>query len=164
MPDDAMTEETNTIAPMGMADMANYIGVPFGPSPWITVTQKMIDEFADATGDHAWFHTDPERAKRELPYGDSIAHGLFTLSLTVKMMGEMVRSKGQGRALNYGYDKVRFLAPVVTGSRIRMRGEVVGAEPKPDGGVVIRMRMTVEIEGGDRPALVMDWMEIGWPA
>jgi len=145
MSDAAMSEETKIIEPRSMADLANFIGVPFGPSKWITITQEMINAFAEATGDHAWFHTDPERAKRELPYGDSIAHGLFTLSLTVKMVGDMMRSKNEGRALNYGYDRVRFLAPVVTGDRIRMRGEVVSAEPKANG-VVIRMRMTVEMK------------------
>jgi len=160
---DAAAEPMTIIEPNGMADMARFVGQPLGPSPWLTITQEMLNVFADATGDHAWFHIDTERAKRELPYGDTIAHGLFTLALTPKMWAEMVRVQDTGRALNYGYDKVRFLAPVVNGDRIRMRGEVAEVQPRGDGGVLVRMRMTVEIEGKDKPALVMDWMEVAWP-
>ena len=155
-------EEKKILRPESLADCENYVGEAFGPSDWITVDQKMIDDFAQVTGDHAWLHVDVERAKREMPDGKTIAHGLLTLSLTVQMFGQIMKTGGKGgKALNYGYDRVRFLAPVQVGSRLRMRAVVASAERKPQG-VLPRFRVTVEIEGSDKPAMVGEWMELAF--
>ena len=130
-------------------------GQALGPTDWITVTQERINTFADATGDHQWIHVDPERA-RAGPFGACVAHGYLTLSLANLFLPQLVRYERLKMGVNYGCDKVRFPAPVKVGARIRGRGEVVAAEPVKGDGVQITVRISVEIEGADKPGCVVD--------
>ena len=137
-------------------DVLQHIGEELGPSEWLTVTQDMIDTFAEATGDHQWIHVDVERARRELPGGKTIAHGYLTLSLLPRLAPTLMTITGRRRGLNYGSNKIRFISPVPAGSRIRLRQRFVNAEETGDGGVRITSEMTMEVEGGDRPAMVAE--------
>lgn len=131
------------------------VGQTLGPTEWITVTQERINTFADATGDHQWIHVDPERAQVG-PFGACVAHGYLTLSLANLFLPQLVRYERLKMGVNYGCDKVRFPAPVKVGARIRGRGEVVAAEPVKGDGVQITVRISVEIEGADKPGCVVD--------
>ena len=144
--------------------IADFIGCELGVSDWLTVGQDRIDAFAEVTGDHQWIHTDIERAAREAPGGTTIAHGLLTLSLLPTMRANLgLVPEGVGRALNYGYDRIRFLAPVPPGARLRTHTLLTAAEPK-GGGWLVTTRNTVEIEGADKPALVADALTLFLPA
>lgn len=138
-------------------------GQELGVSSWMTVDQATIDAFAEATGDHQWIHVDPERAAQS-PFGSTIAHGLLTLSLMPAMRAEIggLPTEGVGQVINYGYDEVRFLAPVKVGSRIRLRAEVLEARPRARGALV-KTRNTTEIEGGKKPAMVADSLVLLFP-
>ena len=125
-----------------------------GPTDWITVEQSRVDEFADATDDHQWIHVEPARAASG-PFGTTIAHGYLTLSLVNFFLPDLVRVEGAKMGVNYGTNKVRFPAAVKVGARIRGRAQVLEATDVP-GGVQIVVRVTIEIEGGDRPACVAD--------
>ena len=129
-------------------------GRDLGATDWITLTQKRIDTFADATDDHQWIHVDPVRAK-DGPFGGCIAHGYLTLSLANLFLPRLMTCERLRMGVNCGCDQVRFLAPVKAGSRIRGRGLVVRAEPVADG-VQVVVRMTVEIDGKDKPGCVVD--------
>jgi acyl dehydratase len=130
------------------------VGQPLGSSQWLTITQDRINTFADATDDHQWIHVDPVRAK-EGPFGACIAHGYLTLALVARFQPELLEVKMK-MGVNYGCDKVRFPAPVPVGSRIRGVGQLIAAEMTKDGGVQATIRVTVEIDGSDRPACVVD--------
>jgi acyl dehydratase len=125
-----------------------------GPTDWITVEQSRVDEFADATDDHQWIHVDPARAASG-PFGTTIAHGYLTLSLVNFFLPNLVRVEGAKMGVNYGTNKVRFPAAVKVGARIRGRAQVLEATDV-SGGVQIVVRVTIEIEGGERPACVAD--------
>jgi len=133
-------------------DYVNYIGKEIPPSEWHKVDQKQINDFADATFDHHWYHVDVERARREMPDGRTIAHGLFTLSLVPGMTEKIIHVKDKGQARNYGFDRVRFTAPVQVDSRLRLHAKVVSMEAKKIG-TVVRTAYLMEIEGSARPAL-----------
>jgi len=141
-------------------DVLKHLGQDLGPSEWLTVTQEMIDKFAEATGDHQWIHVDVERAKREMPGGKTIAHGYLTLSLLPRLAPTLMTITNRRRGVNYGSNKIRFISPVPAGSRIRLRQRLVNAEQTKDGGVRITSEMTIEVEGGDRPAMVAETMGI----
>ena len=127
-------------------------------SDWITVDQSMVDRFADAIDDHQFIHVDPDRAKAESAYGGTIVHGFFVLSLLTAFTRTALPHAGPGAVeVNYGFDKVRFLAPVPVGSRLRGRFSVAGETAKA-GGVLRSYAVSVEIEGVDRPALAADWL------
>jgi len=128
------------------------VGDVYGPSSWIEVTQERINGFADATEDHQWIHVDPERAAAG-PFGGTIAHGYLTLSLVIPLWSELLTVEGIGMAVNYGLNKVRFPAPVPTGSRIRLHG-VIAAVTEVKGGAEVVVDLTVEIEGQAKPACV----------
>ncbi len=130
------------------------VGQPLGESQWVTITQERINQFADATDDHQWIHVDAERAK-DGPFGVCIAHGYLTLSLASRFLPEIVDVRMK-MGVNYGCDKVRFPAPVPVGSRIRGRGDLIAAERTKDGGVQATIRVTVEIDGGAKPACIAD--------
>lgn len=131
------------------------VGMALGSSEWLTVTQQRVDNFADATDDHQWIHVDPERAA-EGPFGATIAHGYLTLSLTSRFLPEIVALENLRMGVNYGCEKVRFPNAVKVGARVRGHGEMLSAEPTKDGGVQAVIRVTVEIEGEERPACVAD--------
>ena len=145
------------------ADVFKHIGQELGPSEWLVVTQEMIDKFADATGDHQWIHVDVERAKRELPGGKTIAHGYLTLSLLPRLAPTLMKISQRRRGVNYGSNKIRFISPVPAGSRIRLRQRLVNADETKDGGVRITSEMTMEVEGGERPAMVAETMSVVYP-
>ena len=131
------------------------VGKPLGTSEWVEITQERVNLFADATDDHQWIHVDPVRAKAG-PFGAPIAHGYLTLSLMARFLPQIVEVRGMKMGVNYGTDKVRFPSAVKVGSRIRGRGELVAAEKTRDGGVQATIRVTVEIDGADKPACVAD--------
>lgn len=130
------------------------VGQQLGSSEWLEITQQRVNQFADATDDHQWIHVDVERA-RGGPFGAPIAHGYLTLSLLSRFMPEIIQVSGIRMGVNYGTDKVRFPAPVKVGARIRAHGQLVEARAV-EGGVQVVNRITVEIEGGDKPACVAD--------
>ena len=140
-----------------LANVNDFVGKELGVSDWLMVDQEKINAFAECTGDHQWIHVDVERAKRESPFGTTIAHGYLTLSLLPAMQFAIgTLPQGVTAALNYGADKVRFLNPVKSGARIRDRVTLVAVEEKGNGRVLMTSRHTVEIEGEEKPALVAD--------
>ncbi|MES2490857.1 MAG: MaoC family dehydratase [Pseudomonadota bacterium] len=131
------------------------VGKPLANSEWLTITQERINMFADATEDHQWIHVDPVRAK-DGPFGACIAHGYLSLSLVASFQEQMATLENLRMGVNYGTDKVRFPSAVKVGSRLRGKGELIAAEKTKDGGVQATIRVTVEIEGAERPACVAD--------
>lgn len=136
-------------------EVLSYVGKPLGESEWVSISQERINQFADATDDHQWIHVDPVKAK-DGPFGACIAHGYLSLSLVARFLPEIALLKNLKMGVNYGTDKVRFPSAVKVGSRLRGRGEMVAAEKTKDGGVQATIRVTVDIEGADRPACVAD--------
>lgn len=130
------------------------VGETLGPTDWLTIEQSRVDAFATATGDHQWIHVDVERA-RQGPFGGTIAHGYLTLSLSSFFLPQLMRVDVSGMGINYGLDRVRFPAPVRVGARIRGRGEIVSVTAV-SGGVQVVVRVSIDVEGGDRPACVAD--------
>jgi acyl dehydratase len=137
-------------------DLKSAVGSEIGVSDWMQVTQQQIERFADATGDDQWIHVDIERAKRELPGKTTIAHGLLTLALAPELVRGVARIKGLKRTLNYGANRIRYLAPVPSGARLRGRVTVADAEDVPPEGLRVTYGVTIEIEGGKRPACVAE--------
>ncbi|MET0558917.1 MAG: MaoC family dehydratase [Solirubrobacterales bacterium] len=140
----------------GVEGMQSLIGQEIGPSEWRTVTQADIDTFADLSGDDQWIHVDVERAKTESPYGTTIAHGNLTLSLVDGFRKELIDATGFALGVNYGWDKIRFHAPVPVDSKVRARAEVVSVEEKGGGWYQVVTRFTIEVEGADKPSFVGD--------
>jgi len=134
-----------------------FAGRELGISEWVTVDQPRIDQFATCTGDHQWIHVDIERARREGPFGGPIAHGYLTLSLVAAMLMEIgVIPPDAATGLNYGLDKVRFLAPVKAGARVRARVTLVSAQPQDGGRVLLKLDCKLEIEGEVKPAVIAE--------
>jgi acyl dehydratase len=142
------------------SDLLQHVGETLGPSEWLTVTQEMIDKFADATGDHQWIHVDVERAKKEMPGGKTIAHGYLTLSLLPRLAPTLMKVEKRRRGLNYGSNRVRFTAPVPAGARIRLSQKLLKVDPVEDNGFRITSEMTMEVEGNKRPAMVAETLSI----
>lgn len=140
----------------GVDELREAKGQQLGVSDWFTVGQEQIDGFADATGDHQWIHVDAEKAK-DGPFGTTIAHGFLTLSMLVPMVWGVYRVDGVKMGVNYGLNKVRFTSPVPVGSRVRGNVELVDVSDV-SGGVQVTSKVTVEIEGSERPALVAEWL------
>ena len=136
------------------ADLLSAVGQQLGPTDWLKVDQDRINLFADATGDHQWIHTDPERAASG-PFGGTIAHGYLTLSLANLFLPQLMEVREVAMGVNYGCEKVRFPAPVPAGSRIRGAGEIISAE-EIKGSVQAVVRVTIEVEGAAKPACVVD--------
>jgi acyl dehydratase len=146
-----------TIAQYCMATASQFIGRELGASGWVVVDQDRIDAFAACTGDRQWIHLDVARAKRESPFGGPIAHGYLTLSLVAAMVMELgVIPPDAATGLNYGLDKVRFIAPVKAGARVRTRATLLAAEAQSGGRVLLKLSCTLEIEGEAKPALVAE--------
>ena len=137
------------------------VGQQLGHSDWLEIDQQRIDLFADATGDHQWIHVDPERAAQG-PFGATIAHGYLTLSLANLFLPQIMQVDNISMGVNYGCEKVRFPAAVPVGSRVRGSGEIISAE-EVKGGVQVVVRMTIEIEGSERPACVIDTISRFFP-
>ena len=137
----------------GIEGVQSLVGQQLGYSDWVEITQEMVNQFADATGDHQWIHVDPERAKRESPFGGPIAHGYLTLSLLPQLLSQIVEITGFRMGVNYGTEKVRFPSPVPVGSRVRA-GATLESATLFEGGIAMNMGVTVEVEGGSKPAMV----------
>ncbi len=144
------------------AELLASVGKELGASDWLEIDQRRIDLFADATGDHQWIHVDPERAK-EGPFGSTIAHGYLTLSLASYFLPRILELRGIAMGVNYGTDKARFPAPVPVGSRVRAGAELVKAE-EIKGCIQATVRVTIEVEGADRPSCVVDTISRYYPA
>jgi acyl dehydratase len=145
-----------TVEVNGVEGMQALIGQEVGPSDWRTVTQEDIDSFAKLSGDHQWIHVDVDRAKTESPYGTTIAHGNLTLSMVDGFRDALISSTGFALGVNYGWDKIRFPAPVPVDSKVRARAEVVAVEEKGGGWYQVVTRFTLEVEGNEKPCFVGD--------
>lgn len=143
------------------ADLMGKEGLKIGPSDWMEISQERVNTFADATGDHQWIHVDEDRAKSG-PFGTTIAHGYLTLSLAAKLMPEIIHIENMSMGINYGTEKTRFINPVKVGSRVRGHGEFVDIKEVP-GGYQSTLRVTIEIEGEDKPACVVDTISRYFP-
>ena len=140
---------------LSLETMDRLVGQELGVSSWVQLDQERLSEFAHCTGDDQWIHVDVERSARESPFGSTIAHGYLTLALVGPASLEVwIRPAKVSTALNYGIDRVRFLAPVPSGARVRNRVKLIAVDRKPDGRVLITTENTIEIEGKDKPALI----------
>ena len=140
----------------GIDELKALVGETTGPSDWREVTQADIDKFADVSGDHQWIHVDVERAKTDSPFGTTIAHGNLTLSMVDGFRDELFRSEGFRMGVNYGWNKIRFPAPVPSGTRIRASLETVSVDEVGDGWYQLVQRWTVEAEGNEKPVCVAE--------
>lgn len=142
-------------------DLTQNIGAPLAPSAWISMDQSRINSFADVTEDHQFIHLDPDRAARETPFGGTIAHGYLTLSMASAFAYEVMQPiEGQSASVNYGFDKVRFLAPVRAGARIRGSFELLEVAAKGESAILQTHLLTIEIQGSDTPALIAEWLTL----
>lgn len=142
----------------GIAGLKQLVGQQVGTSEWFNVSQERINAFADATEDHQWIHIDVERAKKETPFGSTIAHGFLTLSLLPVLAAQAFKVSGEFKmGINYGLNKLRFISPVPSGSNIRASFTLQAVEDVP-GGSQITWQVTVETEGGQKPALAAEWL------
>jgi acyl dehydratase len=136
-------------------------GLELGPGEWREITQEQVNRFADATGDHQWIHVDVERARAESPFGGPIAHGYLTLALSNLFLPQLIAVPAASAGVNYGTGRVRFPAPVPVGSRVRGGAEIASVEEVP-GGLQTTITITIEVEGGTKPACVIEslsrWM------
>jgi acyl dehydratase len=140
----------------GIDELRELIGEPIGPSEWVEITQDDIDTFARLSRDDQWIHVDVERAERESPFGTTVAHGNLTLSLIDGFRGELIRQEGVKLGINYGWNKVRFPAPVPSGSKVRATAEVLSVEELDGGWYHVVTKFTLEREGGDKPVCVAE--------
>ena len=162
-----METMTSSVRPerYSMATLDRFVGREVGLSDWITVDQRRIDAFADCTGDRQWIHVDVERARRDSPYGSTIAHGYLTLSLAASLCLDAGAIPGDAAAaLNYGLGRVRFMSPVKAGARVRNRIVLQAAQARGDGRVLLTLANTIEIEGEAKPALVAEALALVMPA
>lgn len=136
------------------ADLADSLGVRFGPTPWTMVTQPQVDAFADVTHDHQWIHVDEQRASTG-PFGTTIAHGYLTLSLVPFLLGQLLEVTGVSMAVNYGLEKVRFPAPVPVGASLQASAEIVGVQPRVRS-TQLTVQVTVRCDAAERPVCVAD--------
>lgn len=142
------------------ARLPEFVGQELGASDWFAIDQQRIDAFADATLDHQFIHVDPEKAKAT-PFGTTIAHGFLTLSLLPflqESMADLIVPEGMKMGMNYGFDKIRFMAPVRVDSRVRARAKLLEADERRPGQWLLRFAYTVDIEGEDKPALIAEWL------
>lgn len=139
--------------------LREYIGKEVGVTDWIEIDQQRINQFAEATGDHQYIHVDPERAA-QTPFGTTIAHGFLTLSLMSMLSAKNggIKLENAVMGINYGLDKVRFIAPVKVGKKIRARFQLVSAEEKKPKHYLMKHNVTIEIQGEDKPALIAEWL------
>jgi len=146
-----------------LAELAESADRDLGTSPWVTVDQRHIDLFAEATGDHQWIHVDPEAAKAG-PFGGTIAHGYLSLSLLPALLSQVLRVQDAQMGVNYGIDRVRFTSPVPSGSEVRAHAKLLSAEPKGDG-ILYKVGVQIEIRGQEKPAMVGEvlYLALGRP-
>ncbi len=145
------------------ADLAGLVGKEVGVSKWFTIDQALIGAFGKLTQDEYFIHMDPERAKKETPFGGAIAHGFLTLSMLSAMAYDALPDlEGRTMGMNYGFDKIRFISPVPAGARVRAHFTIAEANAKSDREMVVRYAVSVEIEDKDKPALAAEWLTIAF--
>jgi acyl dehydratase len=149
-----VTEGSTTIV-RTIEDLERLVGRTLGPTEWVTVDQSRIDAFADVTDDHQWIHVDPERAVAS-PFGSTIAHGLLTLSFGPRLVSSLLNGEAFSHAVNYGYERVRFPAPLPSGARVRMKVTVVSCERPAPGGAQVVLRQTIYSDRTEKPVCVAD--------
>ncbi|MCP4035493.1 MAG: MaoC family dehydratase [bacterium] len=152
--------------PLEIPDIASieaFVAKPLGPSDWFTVTQEQIDDFARATGDHQWIHTDVERAKHESPFGTTIAHGYLTIALAPALLPQLVRVGRASRTINYGADKIRLPVPVPAGARVRLSGAIKHVRSVPGGAARVTIGLVFHVEGNKRPCCTADAIYVYFP-
>jgi acyl dehydratase len=150
-----------TASTLSMATLSDWIGKELGTSKWVTVDQDRINEFAHCTGDQQWIHVDVERARKESPFGGPVAHGYLTLALLAELSMDIgVVPKDAKAAFNYGLDKVRFLAPVKSGARVRARISLIELTEQGGGRKLVKLNNTMEIEGESKPALIAETLAV----
>jgi acyl dehydratase len=148
----------------GIEGLQELLGQQVGPSEWREVTQEAIDAFAELSGDDQWIHVDVERAKTESPFGTTVAHGNLTLSMIDGFRKDLIASEGFALGVNYGWNKIRFPAPVPAGSRLRASAEVISVDEVGGGWYQVVTRFTVEVEGSEKPACVGESVGRALPA
>jgi acyl dehydratase len=146
-----------------IASLKDFVGREFEPSDWVLVDQARIDAFAEATGDRQWIHCDPERARRESPFGGTIAHGHLTLSLAPMLLQQSIEVKGVRLMVNPGIEHVRLRSPVPSGTRVRMRGSLTHVRDLRGGAARATYRCFIEVEGEERPAAFGDFHVVYYP-
>ena len=151
-----------TVVP-SIGALKSLVGQKLGVSDWVTVSQQQINSFAEATGDHQWIHVDVERAKRESPFKQPIAHGYLTISLAPVLLPQVVRVEGVRMAVNYGLESMRLPAPVPAGARVRMSAELKDVREMPGGGARATFGLSFEVEGGGKPACIADAIYVYYP-
>ena len=151
-----------TVVP-SIGALKSLVGQKLGVSDWVTVSQQQINSFAEATGDHQWIHVDVERAKRESPFKQPIAHGYLTISLAPVLLPQVVRVEGVRMAVNYGLESMRLPAPVPAGARVRMSAELKDVREMPGGGARATFGLAFEVEGGGKPACIADAIFVYYP-
>jgi acyl dehydratase len=140
----------------GIDELRDLIGKPIGPTDWLEVTQEDINSFAQISRDDQWIHVDVERAERESPFGTTVAHGNLTLSLIDGFRGQLIKQEGVAMGINYGWNKVRFPAPVPAGAKVRATAEIVSVDDLGDGWVQVATKFTIEREGSEKPVCVAE--------
>jgi acyl dehydratase len=157
--------EEESMSSLTLAGLSQKVGQELGISSWVEIDQARIDAFASCTGDHQWIHVDAQRAKRESPFRGLIAHGYLTLAMVAPLSMEIgVIPSDAAAGLNYGIDKVRFLAPVPAGARVRLRVALAGIEPREGGQMIMKTLNTLEVEGSEKPALIAETLALLIPA
>ena len=146
-----------------VGSLKEFIGVDLGTSDWITVTQEQIDTFAKATGDHQWIHVDVERARRESPFGVTVAHGYLTIALVSVLLPQVVAIEKCSRVVNYGIDKLRLREPVPAGSRLRLGGEIKNVRNLSNGASRVTLSLRWEVEGARRAVCLADVVYVYYP-
>jgi acyl dehydratase len=139
-----------------LSELESHVGVPLGTTGWVTITQEQINAFADATGDHQWIHVDCERAKAESPFKQTVAHGYLTIALIPTLLPQLLLVEKVSMVVNYGIEKLRLPSPVPAGGRVRMSAEIKNVRRIPGGGARVSIGITIEVEGGSKPACFAD--------
>ena len=143
-------------------ELTQHVGADLGETDWLEISQERINTFADATGDHQWIHVDVEKAK-EGPFGAPIAHGYLTASPANLFLPQLLTVENTSMGVNYGCDKIRFPSPVPVGSKIRGTGAITSVEETKDGGFQVKVTITIQIEGNDRPACIIETISRFYP-
>ena len=144
-------------------DLLDHINHNLGYGEWILIDQKKINEFASISGDHQWIHVDTDRAVNEMPDGKTIAHGLLTLCMSADLAGNVLKIEQLKQSINYGIDKVRFTSPVKVGTKIRMNSVIEDVTERDNGVIYLKIKRVVEIEDGERPAMVASTISLLYP-
>jgi acyl dehydratase len=154
---------TNPVSINGIPELKNHLGVSLGPGAWFTVDQNRIDRFADATGDRQWIHTDPERARQDSPFGQTVAHGYLTLALLPVLLPDLLDIQNVSMVINYGIERLRFPSPVPAGSRLRLHAKIKNFRELASGAARVAVGFQFELENGTKPACTGEVVYVYYP-